>query len=93
MLQTTGLNKNDKLKYECLFCAAPTNFEDNGNAYCIDCYCKLRNSAHEHVVNPGQVTISPQPLSKDVVPYRLSHLAEPKVFTVPAPYNTMVVEC
>lgn len=45
------------LKHECAFCGTPTNFVDNEVAYCIDCYAKLRNSAHVHL----QPQISPIP--------------------------------
>lgn len=52
-----------KLKFECEFCGTPTNFKDNNHAYCIDCYVKIRNSAHTHLpVNPWPVT--PQPTYK-----------------------------
>lgn len=30
-----------KLKYECEFCGTPTNFEDMGHQYCVDCYVKI----------------------------------------------------
>lgn len=49
-----------KLKYECEFDGVPTNFKDNGHTYCIDCYVKIRNSAHTHLpVNPWPVTPMP----------------------------------
>lgn len=57
-----------KLKYECSFCGESTNFKDDDRAYCIDCYAKLRDSAHTHqIVNPLPVTITPMP---QVNPYR-----------------------
>lgn len=52
------------LKHTCIFCGTPTNFEDNQKAYCIDCYCKLRNSAHTHDAPeslPKPLPISPMP--------------------------------
>lgn len=61
-----------KLKYKCAFCTTPTNFEDNKVAYCIDCYCKLRNSAHQHVfAEPRPLPIAPMPLSWAHSPYWL----------------------
>ena len=48
------------LKFECEFDGVATNFKDNGHAYCIDCYVKIRNSAHTHLpVNPWP--INPRP--------------------------------
>jgi hypothetical protein len=49
-----------KLKLECCFCNTPTNFEDLGKAYCIDCYVKLRDSAHTHPM-PSNVPLTPMP--------------------------------
>lgn len=50
----------NKLKYNCIFCDKLTNFKDGGNAYCVDCYVKIRNSAHTHLpVNPWPVTPLP----------------------------------
>jgi hypothetical protein len=47
---------------KCRFCHAETWFVDADEPYCIDCYCKLRNSAHTHqVVNPQPVVINPLP--------------------------------
>lgn len=55
------------LKFECIFCGTPTNFKDNDNAYCIDCYVKIRDSAHTHLpVNPWP--ISPMPTTPNVPP-------------------------
>lgn len=45
-------------KHYCVFCGEQTGFEDKGKYYCIDCYVKLRNSAHTHTlpVNPEPIT-------------------------------------
>lgn len=54
-----------RLKFHCIFCSTPTNFKDNGKAYCIDCYVKIRDSAHTHKINPTPVDpapITPMPL-------------------------------
>lgn len=42
----------------CVFCGTGTNFEDKGRFFCIDCYVKLRNSAHTH-----DMPVNPQPLT------------------------------
>lgn len=49
-----------KSEYKCIFCGTITYFEDEGKAYCIDCYCKIRNSAHTHEL-PKNTPINPLP--------------------------------
>lgn len=55
------------LKLSCDFCGTPTNFQEKGHDYCIDCYVKIRNSAHTHKdlealpVRPSP--INPMPLT------------------------------
>lgn len=65
------------LDFNCIFCGRGTNFKDNDKAYCIDCYCKLRETAHTHEGETGlpkPLKISPQPTT---VPFQ---------DTVTAPY-------
>ena len=47
-------------KMKCIFCGNTTYFADKSKAYCVDCYCKLRNSAHTHDL-PKNTPISPMP--------------------------------
>lgn len=63
-------------EYKCIFCGKVTYFEDKGTAYCIDCYCKLRNSAHTHDL-PKNTPITPMPTTL------------PEIFpnTQPSPYR------
>jgi hypothetical protein len=67
---------NGKKEYKCIFCGKVTYFEDEGTAYCIDCYCKLRNSAHTHEL-PKNTPITPMPTTL------------PSIFpnTYPGPYK------
>ena len=53
--------------HDCVFCGEYTNFQDKGNYYCIDCYVKLRNSAHTH-----DLPVNPQPLTP-VNPFVIDH--------------------
>lgn len=67
-----------KLEFECVFCGTPTNFKDNSTAYCIDCYVKVRNSAHSHLpVNPWPV--SPMPTTP-LEPYKIDDYPSYPVF-------------
>lgn len=61
----------------CVFCEATTRFKEKGKAYCIDCYVKLRNSAHYHEIKDGEVQIEPKPLDKINLPYIPPNLYPP----------------
>lgn len=64
------------LPYSCIFCATATGFKDGDKAYCIDCYVKLRDSAHIHIGDG--LPIKPNPINPNPIPYWPPIVFEPR---------------